>query len=90
MDTRTHDLVSVSVTWRICSDLSEKSTGVELVLISVCRCGATTEYTWKLGATSAEEMEALAYGLIVLAQRENGPVAPRLHSPAYSSDLPTN
>jgi hypothetical protein len=90
MKTEMHRLVSASVMWRISSDKPEKSTTAEQVFVLTCQCGAITEYTWRLGATSYDELETMTLGLIATASQEIGPPVVRLHSRVSSSDLPMN
>lgn len=89
-ETETHHLASATVTWRTCSDSSERNTtGVQVITLT-CQCGAITEYSWRLGATSNDALETLALGLIAEACQAVGPPVVRLRSQGYSSDLPTN
>lgn len=89
-ETEMHRLVSAIVTWRTSSDSSERNTtGVQVITLT-CQCGAITEYSWRLGATSSAALETLALGLIAEVCRAVGPPVVRLRSQGYSSDLPTN
>lgn len=89
-ETAMHHLVSATVTWRISSDSSERNTTGEQVFTLTCQCGAITEYSWRLGATSNVELETMALGLIATACQELGPPVVRLRSRGSSSDLPMN
>lgn len=90
MTRETHRLESVTVMWQPSYDSSEKSTTGEQVITLTCQCGAITEYTWRLGATSSDAVETLALGLIAEAYQAVGPAVIRLRSLVSSSDLPTS
>lgn len=90
MDSAMHHLESVTATWRISCANAEKSTEAEQVITLVCQCGAITEYSWRCGATSPDELDEMALGLIARVSAVAGPPVVRLRSLDSSSGSRTN
>jgi len=85
-----HGLVSLSVTWRISADKSEKSTTGEFTLSSICQCGVVAERSWTFEPCSSGELEQLGLGLIARATAAFGRAAQVRLSRGSASDLSMN